>query len=149
MPPATGSEISTSLVDPGSTVGDIGTVFSPRTDVVSCVRSLTLAVSPQLTTLAAPLTRSNGMTLLGNTGAPAFGPVVGTLPALNPDAVGEARTTFASMSLLGLCGGRGSGTVRPWNRKSEAAFSTGTAITGVICGTTIAAVEIGGRKRCE
>src|SRR5262245_23903334 len=33
--------------------------------------------------------------------------------------------------------------------KSDAGSSTGTAITGVICGTTTASVEIGGRKRSQ
>ena len=35
------------------------------------------------------------------------------------------------------------------NRKSVGGFNTGTAITGVICGTTIASVAIGGRNRSQ
>jgi hypothetical protein len=35
------------------------------------------------------------------------------------------------------------------NKKSVAAFVTGTAMIGDICGTTIASVEMGGRKRSE
>jgi hypothetical protein len=33
------------------------------------------------------------------------------------------------------------------NKKSAAEFVTGTAMSGEICGTTIASVETGGRKR--
>ena len=140
--------MSATFVDPGSTVGDIGTMLPPSTDVRSRVRSFAFVVSPQLTMVAAVLTRSKGMTLLGRIGVPALGPLVGVEPALSPEAVGCARTTFASMSLAGLWAGCGS-TAMFWNRKSDAASSTGTAITGVICGTAAEAAVIGGRKRCE
>ena len=65
-------------------------------------------MSPQLTMVAAVLTRSKGMTLLDRIVVPALGPLVGVEPALSPEAVGCASTTFASMSLAGLRAGRGS-----------------------------------------
>ena len=42
------------------------------------------------------------MTLFGKIGKPVFGPVVASLPALAPDAVGAASTMFASTSLRRL-----------------------------------------------
>lgn len=36
-----------------------------------------------------------------------------------------------------------------WKRKFAAGLATGTAMTGVICGTAAEALEMGGRKRCE
>src|SRR2546429_472686 len=96
-----------------------------------------------------PFTRSNGMTLFGRTGSPLFGPLVAIVPALAPDAVGAASTMLASVSLTGFFAGRGPGAVIALNMKSVAGLSTGIAITGVICGTTIASVETGGRKRSQ
>src|SRR5579872_5210380 len=140
-PPLAGSKTSVTLVDPERTLADMGTVLSPRTEVMSWVNRPALALSPQLTTEVTPLTRSKGMTLLGRTVDP-------TAAALFPEAVGAARTTFASISLFGLRAGRGSRETS-LNRKSDAAFRTGTAMIGVMLGTTIAAFETGGRKRSE
>ena len=44
----------------------------------------------------------------------------------------RSRTTLASISLTGLCAGPE--LVGVWKRKSRAGLSTGTAMTGVICG---------------
>ena len=60
------------------------------------VSSFTFAVSPQLTIGAVLLTRSNGITLFGGMGRLMFGPAVHSVPALAPDAVGAASTTFAA-----------------------------------------------------
>src|SRR5271168_1214088 len=110
-------------------------------DSVSAVSSFELLVSPQLIRDAAFLAMSKGLMLLASTGSPCPLPVVGTVPIDNPDAVGATSTMLASTSLWGLSsdvvlldGG--------WNRKSVAGFSTGTAKTGVICGTIVAALEM-------
>jgi hypothetical protein len=106
-PPLTGSITSATFVDPGGTCMDIGTVLSPKAEVMIWVSKFTFDVSPQLTTVVTLLTRSKGMRLLGSMVTPAFGPDTGTVPALIPEAVGAARTILDSMSLAGLCRGRG------------------------------------------
>ena len=148
-PPLTGSITSAIFVDPGRMCVDIGTVLSPNAEVMSWVSNLTFDVSPQFATVATLLTRSKGITLLGRIVIPTFGPDTGTVPALIPEAVGAARTMLASMSLAGLCRGRGPVVAMALNRKSDAGLRTGIAIIGVISGTTIASVDTGGRKRSE
>src|ERR1700683_1809108 len=146
VPPFTGSATCATSVEPGSALDDIVTVFIPRTEVMSCVSSLALFVSPQFTIAAVVLSRSNGMTLFGCTGKPTPGPIVGTVPALRPDWVGEASTMLASMSFAGLFAGRAAFDVIAWKTKSDAGLSTGTAMIGVICGMATDPVVTGGRE---
>src|ERR1039458_7676842 len=135
-------------MEPG-TARNICTVLRPSTEVVSCVRSLVFAVSPQLTMGVVTFTRSNAITLFGRIGSPVFGPEVAMVPALAPDAVGAARTMFASVSFKGFFAGRGPGARVDLKMKSEAGFRTGTAMTGVICGTTMASLDTGAGKRSQ
>ena len=122
----------------------------PSTEVISCVSSLALLrVAPvdDRRRGLEQIERDDVVRLHRQPDARARW--CGIVPALKPDCVGEASTMLASMSLAGLCAGRGPPAVIAWNRKSDAGLSTGTAMIGVICGMAVEPVEIGGRNRSE
>ena len=123
-------------------------MFCRVIDSVSALSSFELLVSPQLTSDAAFLAMSKGMTLLGSTGSPWLLPVAGTVPILRTGRGGrdqhdvgldvvmriEQRCGLAPRRLEQEIAGR----IQHRHREHRSDLRH-----------DVAAVEIGGRKRSE